>query len=303
MAKKLPRSGSLQESQNTLCKCICFCSLFSAYPFFLLIFLIIFLPFFCLQVRESLDFSCVEVWRTHDWSHGLPIVRQAFSVLRPGYTFPSIFFPASSVRCICLPAVSYSDSLSVSLRWQSYYGAGFLSGLSPRLPRFPEVPLLRYLVISVSGVLIYMWPVLPVAGLTVTSEESVCRFVCYRETGDTASCARVYQTRAGFPALTHASNYFNTDEQLKLSAVFPSVDNLYPFVLEHLCPNLIYILLSVDIAVMPGSAFWAYPLPDAQILNICIFIPAAAAGLWWWIPSADFSEILASTFHLILYHC
>ena len=25
----------------------------------------------------------------------------------------------------CLPAVSYSDSLSVSLRWQSYYGAGF----------------------------------------------------------------------------------------------------------------------------------------------------------------------------------
>ena len=100
MAKKLPRSGSLQESQNTLCKCICFCSLFSAYPFFLLIFLIIFLPFFCLQVRESLDFSCVEVWRTHDWSHGLPIVRQAFSVLRPGCTFHSIFFPASSVRCI-----------------------------------------------------------------------------------------------------------------------------------------------------------------------------------------------------------
>ena len=31
-----------------------------------------------------------------------------------------------------------------------------LSGLSPRLPRFPEVPLLRYLVISVSGVLVYM---------------------------------------------------------------------------------------------------------------------------------------------------
>ena len=89
----------------------------------------------------------------------------------------------------------------------------------------------------------------------------------------------MYQTRAGFPALTHASNYFNTDEQLKLSAVFPSVDNLYPFVLEHLCPNLIYILLSVDIAVMPGSALRVYPLPDAQILNICIFIPAAAAGL------------------------
>ena len=202
----------------------------------------------------------------------------------------------------CLPAVSYSDSLSAPLRWQSYCGAGFKSGLSPRLPRFPEVPVLRYLVNSVSGVLVYMWPVLPVTGLTVISEESVCRFVCYRETGDTASCARVYQTRAGFPALTHASNYFNTDEQLKLSAVFPSVDNLYPFVLEHLCPNLIYILLSVDIAVMPGSAFWAYPLPDAQILNICIFIPAAAAGLWWWIPSADFSEIFTSTLHFILYH-
>ena len=63
----------------------------------------------------------------------------------------------------CLPAVSYSDSLSAPLRWQSYCGAGFLSGLSPRLPRFPEVPILRYLVISVSGVLVYMWPVLPVA--------------------------------------------------------------------------------------------------------------------------------------------
>ena len=39
-------------------------------------------------------------WRTHGWSHGLPTVRQAFLVLRPGYTFHSIFFPASSVRCI-----------------------------------------------------------------------------------------------------------------------------------------------------------------------------------------------------------
>ena len=162
----------------------------------------------------------------------------------------------------CLPAVSYSDSLSASLRWQSYCGAGFLSGLSPRLPRFPEVPLLRYLVIPVSGVFVYMWPVLPVAGLTVISEESVCRFVCYRETG-----------------------------------------NLYPFVLEHLCPNLIYILLSIDIAVMPGSALRAYPFPDTQILNICVFIPAAATCLWWWIPSADFPKILTGTLHFILYHC
>ena len=163
----------------------------------------------------------------------------------------------------CLPAVSYSDSLSAPLRWQSYCGAGFLSGLSPRLPRFPEVPLLRYLVISVSGVLVYMWPVLPVAWLTVTSEKkSVCRLICYRETG-----------------------------------------NLYPFVLEHLRSNLIYILLSIDIAVMPGSAFRTFPFSHAQIFNICIFIPAAAAGLWWWIPSADFSEILTSAFHLILYHC
>ena len=103
----------------------------------------------------------------------------------------------------CLPAVSYSDSLSASLRWQSYYGAGFLSGLSPRLPRFPEVPLLRYLVITVSGVLVYMWPVLPVAWLTVTSEKkSVCRLVCYRETGDTASCARVHQARKGWQTTT-----------------------------------------------------------------------------------------------------
>lgn len=161
----------------------------------------------------------------------------------------------------CLPAVSYSDSLSASLRWQSYCGAGFLSGLSPRLPRFPEVPLLCYLAISVSGVFVYMWPGLPVAGLTVISEESVCRFVCCRET-----------------------------------------DNLYPFVLEQLRPNLIYILLSIDISVMPGSTLRAFPFSHTQILNICIFIPAASAGLWWWIPSADFSEILTSTLHLILHH-
>ena len=161
----------------------------------------------------------------------------------------------------CLPAVSYSDSLSASLRWQSYCGAGFKSGLSPRIPRFPEVPLLRYLVIPVSGVLVYMWPVLPVAGLTVISEESVCRFVGYRE-----------------------------------------ADNLYPFVLEHLRPNLIYILLCVDITVVPGSTLRAFPFSHTQILNICIFIPAASAGLWWWIPSADFSEILTSTLHLILHH-
>ena len=32
---------------------------------------------------------------------------------------------------------------------------------------------------------------------TVISEESVCRFVCYRETGDTASCDHVYQARKG----------------------------------------------------------------------------------------------------------
>ena len=56
-------------------------------------------------------------------------------------------------------------------------------------------------------------------------------------------------------------------------------DNLYPFVLEYLRPNLIYILLSIDIAVMPGSALRAFPFSDAQILNICIFISAAAAGL------------------------
>ena len=200
-------------------------------------------------------------WRTHDWSHGLPIVRQAFVVFRPGYAIHSIFFPASSVRCIAFRPCLTQTLCQTSLRWQSYCGAGFKSGLSPRLPRFPEVPLLRYLVISVSGVLVYMWPVLPVAGLTVASEESACRFVCYRET-----------------------------------------DNLYPFILEHFCPNLIYILLSVDIAVMPGSALRAYPLPDAQILNICVFIPATATGLWWWIPSVDFSEIFTSTLHLILYH-
>ena len=56
-------------------------------------------------------------------------------------------------------------------------------------------------------------------------------------------------------------------------------DNLYHFVLEYLRPNLIYILLCVDIAVMPGPALRAFPFSHAQILNICIFIPAASAGL------------------------
>ena len=200
-------------------------------------------------------------WRTHDWSHGLPTVRQAFSVLRPGYTFHSVFFPASSVRCIAFRPCLTQTLCQTSLRWQSYCGAGFLSGLSPRLPRFPEVPILCYLVISVSGVLVYMWPVLPVAWLTVISEESVCRFACYRET-----------------------------------------DNLYPFVLEHLRPNLIYILLCVDIAVVPGPTLRAFPFSHAQILNICIFIPAASAGLWRWVPSVDFPEIFTSTLHLILHH-
>ena len=220
-------------------------------------------------------------WRTHDWSHGLPIVRQAFWYRAPCSRVPDVDWGSQSIdnlatrlhlpsyllSCFicpmhCLPAVSYSDSLSASLRWQSYCGAGFLSGLSPRLPRFPEVPLLRYLVIPVSGVLVYMWPVLPVTWLTVISEESVYWFVCCRET-----------------------------------------DNLYPFVLEHLRPNLIYILLCFDITVLPGSTLRAFPFSHTQILNICIFIPAASAGLWWWIPSADFSEILTSTLHFILYHC
>ena len=59
-------------------------------------------------------------------------------------------------------------------------------------------------------------------------------------THDTASCARVYQhdvrakqtkvcdaERAGFHTPTHASDYIETDGQLKLAAVFPPVDNLY----------------------------------------------------------------------------
>ena len=256
-----------------------------------------------LSASTSLDLMPSKArWRTHDWSHGLPTVRQAFLILRPGYTFHSVVFPASSVRCIAFRPCLTQTLCQTSLRWQSYCGAGFKSGLSPRLPRFPEVPLLCHLVSSVSGVLVYMWPVLPVAGLIVTSEESVWRFVCYRETDDTASYARVYQTRAGFPTPTHAYNYFKTDGQLKLDAVFPPVDNFYPFVLEHLYSEFIYVLLSIDITVMPGSTLRAYPLPDTQILNICILIPAAAAGLWWWIPSADFSEIFTSTLHFILYH-
>ena len=57
---------------------------------------------------------------------------------------------------------------------------------------------------------------------------------------DTASCARVYQhdvrakqtkvcdaERAWFQASTHASNYLETDEQLKLAAVSPPVDERF----------------------------------------------------------------------------
>lgn len=59
----------------------------------------------------SLVYSASLAWRAHDWSHGIPIVRQAFLVSRPGYTLHSIFFPASSVRCIafrpCLTQTLY----------------------------------------------------------------------------------------------------------------------------------------------------------------------------------------------------
>ncbi|MCB6688879.1 hypothetical protein LI147_18415, partial [Blautia wexlerae] len=63
---------------------------------------------------------------------------------------------ASSVRCI-----AFRPCLTQTLCQRPYADSpttvqAFLSGLSPRLPRFPEVPLLRYLVISVSGVLVYM---------------------------------------------------------------------------------------------------------------------------------------------------
>ena len=42
---------------------------------------------------------------------------------------------------------------------------------------------------------------------------------------DTASFARVYQTRAGFYTTTHVSNYLSSDEQLKFVTVFPPVDS------------------------------------------------------------------------------
>ena len=177
-------------------------------------------------------------------------------------TSVSIRFPASSARCITFRSCLTQALWHAPLWCQSYCGAGFISGLSPRLPHFPEVPLLCCLVISVSGVLVYMWPVLPVAWLTVISEGSVWVFICYRETS-----------------------------------------NLYPFILEHFRSKLIYVLLGIDVTVMPGSTFRAYPFPDTQILNIRILIPAAATGLWGWIPSADFPEILTSAFHLILHHC
>ena len=132
---------------------------------------------FCFKLSAFSIFSVKSPWlKSRDSDSPSGFSSLATRLYLPFYLLSCFICPMH-----CLPAVSYSDSLSVSLLWQSYCGAGFLSGLSPRLPRFPEVPLLRYLVISVSGVLVYMWPVLPVAGFIVISEESAWRFICYRE--------------------------------------------------------------------------------------------------------------------------
>ena len=54
------------------------------------------------------------------------------------------------------------------------------------------------------------------------------------ENYDTASYARVYQTRAGFHTPTHASNYLQTDGQLKLAAVFSARDKIILSVSQRL---------------------------------------------------------------------
>ena len=51
-------------------------------------------------------------------------------------------------------------------------------------------------------------------------------FVPFYFCHDAASIARLHQTRTGFLTPTYTSNYLTTDGQLKLTAVFPSVDNL-----------------------------------------------------------------------------
>lgn len=48
-----------------------------------------------------------------------------FSSLTTRLHLPSYLLSCFICPMHCLPAVSYSDSLSASLRWQSYYGAGF----------------------------------------------------------------------------------------------------------------------------------------------------------------------------------
>ena len=66
---------------------------------------------------------------------------------------------------------------------------------------------------------------------------------------DTASCARVYQTRAGFLTPTHASNYLKTNGQLKLAAVFPPVDNA-----KYITPFLAACIISVLVSANAESA-------------------------------------------------
>ena len=61
----------------------------------------------------------------------------------------------------CLPAVSYSDSLSVSLRWQSYYGAGFFKWTFTTASTLP-----RGTVASLSGYFLFRSACLYVTGFT-----------------------------------------------------------------------------------------------------------------------------------------
>ena len=58
---------------------------------------------------------------------------------------------------------------------------------------------------------------------------------------------------------------------------YRETSNLYPFILEHFRSKLIYVLLGIDVTVMPGSTFRAYPFPDTQILNIRI-LDSSSAG-------------------------
>ena len=94
-----------------------------------------------------------------------------------------------------------------------------------------------------------------------------------RLTHDTASCARVHQTRTGFPVPLRASNHLKADGQLKLAAVSPSVDdwsheNATAKFFNHFFYLLVYIFL------FPGFFAWLLIKNGSSegILEVYVFL-------------------------------